>query len=107
MNRHAGTSIGKIFSKSSQIPPAKPVVFYYYLLNPEEEGERRYKPLLSQTDKASIIAIAGDSEPPKKRSLRVTGNIALFESLIADYKNNLAVVCRGCSSDPNFFRPDH
>lgn len=29
----------------------------YYLLNPEEDGERRFKLLLSQTDKASLIAL--------------------------------------------------
>lgn len=98
------TSIEKIFRKSSQIPPALPVVFDYYLLNPKEEGERRYKPLLSQTDKASIIAIAGDSEPPKERSLRVTENFALFESLIADYKNNLAAVCRGLPLRPQLLQ---
>ncbi len=28
----------------------------YYLLNPEEDGERRYKLLLSQTDKPTLIA---------------------------------------------------
>jgi uncharacterized protein with ParB-like and HNH nuclease domain len=31
----------------------------YYLLNPEEGGERRYKLLLSQTDKLSLIARCG------------------------------------------------
>src|SRR5437016_2126969 len=29
----------------------------YYLLNPEEGGERHYKLILTQTDKASLIAI--------------------------------------------------
>ena len=29
----------------------------YYMLNPLEEGERRYKLLLSQTDKTSLIAL--------------------------------------------------
>src|SRR5215218_2912130 len=29
----------------------------YFLLNPLEEGERRYKLVLSQTDKASLIAL--------------------------------------------------
>src|SRR4030067_88110 len=29
----------------------------YYLLNPEEDGERRYKLVLSQTDKASLMAL--------------------------------------------------
>lgn len=43
----------------------------YYLLNPEEDGERRYKLLLSQTDKSSLIAIVGSTEHPKEPSLRV------------------------------------
>jgi uncharacterized protein with ParB-like and HNH nuclease domain len=68
---------------------------HYYLLNPEEENERRYKLILSQTDKASLIAIAGEGELPKECSLRVMENFALFESWIADSKNNLAAVCKG------------
>lgn len=67
----------------------------YYLLNPEEDGERHYKLLLSQTDKASLIAIVGSAEQPKEPSLRVTQNFALFESLIAGCKDDLAAVCRG------------
>jgi uncharacterized protein with ParB-like and HNH nuclease domain/predicted transport protein len=67
----------------------------YYLLNPEEEGEHYYKLILSQTDKASLIAIVGGSEQPKEQSLRVTESFNLFESLIADCKGDLAAVCRG------------
>jgi uncharacterized protein with ParB-like and HNH nuclease domain/predicted transport protein len=67
----------------------------YYLQNPEEAGERRYKLLLSQTDKASLIAIVGDGEQPKDPSLRVTENFALFESWIAGRKGDLAAVCKG------------
>ena len=36
----------------------------YYLLNPEESGERHFKLLLSQTDKASLTAIVGDDWSP-------------------------------------------
>ena len=36
----------------------------YYLLNPEESGDRHFKLLLSQTDKASLTAIVGDTEQP-------------------------------------------
>ena len=67
----------------------------YYLLNPEEEGDRHYKLILSQTDKASLIAIVGDSEQPKDRSVRVTENFALFESWIAACNGNLVPVCKG------------
>lgn len=36
----------------------------YYLPNPEETGERHYKLLLSQTDKASLTAIVMGTEQP-------------------------------------------
>ncbi len=67
----------------------------YYLLNPEEEGERHYKLILSQTDKASLIATVGENEQPKERSLRVTENFALFESWIAACKGDLVSLCQG------------
>src|SRR5450759_3944984 len=69
----------------------------YYLLNPEEEGERRYKLILSQTDKASLIAIASNGKQPKERSLRITDNFGFFESWIADLKGDLTAVCKGLS----------
>ncbi len=67
----------------------------YYLLNPEEEGERHYKLILSQTDKESLIAILDDAEQPKDHSLRVTANLELFEELIATSRDDLATVCKG------------
>ena len=67
----------------------------YYLLNPEEQGEQHYKLVLSQTDKASLIAIVGDTEQPREQSLRVTESFGLFESLIADCKGDFVAVCRG------------
>lgn len=67
----------------------------FYLLNTEEEGERHYKLLLSQTDKASLIAIVGGDEQPKERSLRVTTNLALFDSWVAGCGGDLTAVCNG------------
>lgn len=67
----------------------------YYLLNPEETGERHYKLLLSQTDKTSLTAIIAGNEPPENHSLRVTQNFKLFEELIAGYKDDLRAVCNG------------
>lgn len=68
---------------------------HYYLLNPEEEGERHYKLILSQTDRGSLVAIASNAKQPKEQSLRVTENFALFESWIADCKGDLVAVCKG------------
>lgn len=68
----------------------------YFLLNPEEDGERHYKLLLSQTDKSSLIAILNGSEQPKEHSLRVKQNFELFTSLLANTPD-LKVVCNGIS----------
>ncbi|KKG09663.1 DUF262 domain-containing protein [Methanosarcina sp. 2.H.A.1B.4] len=67
----------------------------YYLLNPEEEGEKYYKLILSQTDKDSLTSIVGNREQPKEYSLRVMENFKLFESWIAGYKDNLMPLCKG------------
>jgi len=67
----------------------------YYLVNPEEEGERHYKLILSQTDKVSLTAIASVGEQPKEYSLRVTENFELFRSWVAACKGDLTPVCKG------------
>ena len=67
----------------------------YYLLNPEEDGEKHYKLVLSQTDKDSLISIVGNRERPKEYSQRVTDNFKLFESWIAGCKDNLMPLCKG------------
>ena len=67
----------------------------YYLVNPEETGERHFKLQLSQTDKASLNAIVESGEPPAQPSLRVTGNYELFEGWITSEKVDLAVLCKG------------
>jgi uncharacterized protein with ParB-like and HNH nuclease domain len=67
----------------------------YYLLNPEETGDRNYKLLLSQTDKRTLIAIVSGSEIPEDHSVRVRQNFKMFEDLIASCKGDLTAVCNG------------
>ena len=67
----------------------------YYLLNPEESGERHFKLLLSQTDKASLTAIVGGGEKPQHPSLRIAANYEAFKKWIAEGKVELATLCRG------------
>jgi uncharacterized protein with ParB-like and HNH nuclease domain/predicted transport protein len=67
----------------------------YYLLNPEESGERHFKLLLSQTDKASLTAIVGDGEEPQHPSLRITANFESFDKWITEGKVELATLCKG------------
>ena len=55
----------------------------YYLLNPLEENERGFKLVLTQTDKASLIALMKQRTPPTEASLRVMENFKFFERKIA------------------------
>lgn len=67
----------------------------YYLLNPEEEGERYYKLILSQKDKDSLIAVIDGKEKPKEYSYRIFENYELFEKWIAECGDNLTALCKG------------
>lgn len=67
----------------------------YYLLNPLEKEEKRYKLILSQTDKDTLIAIVGDKTIPKEPSIRIDSNFALFDKWIADSQSELETICKG------------
>ncbi len=67
----------------------------YYLLNPEEEGDRRFKLLLTQTDRQSFIAIVKGDDQPSSHSIRIARNFELFRKLIAEARDDIKVVCRG------------
>ncbi len=67
----------------------------YYLLNPEEAGERHYKLILSQTDRDSLVAIVAGTPAPDHPSLRIGDNFAFFEEKIAGLKKNLKPLCSG------------
>ncbi|HPT29008.1 MAG TPA: DUF262 domain-containing protein [Bryobacteraceae bacterium] len=67
----------------------------YYLLNPEETGEQHYKLILSQTDKASLVALL-DSQPwPKEHSIRVEDNFKFFKERVVEAKDELPALCKG------------
>ena len=67
----------------------------YYLLNPLEEGERGFKLLLTQTDKASLLALVQQKEQPTDQSLRVTENFAFFEKQVKNLGADLPALCHG------------
>jgi uncharacterized protein with ParB-like and HNH nuclease domain/predicted transport protein len=69
----------------------------YYLLNTVEKGERRYKLLLSQTDKASLLALLGQQPRPKEHSIRVESNFEFFTQAINAAKDEIATICKGLS----------
>ena len=67
----------------------------YYLLNPLEDGERKYKLILSQTDKASLIAMLEQQPKPKEHSIRVETNFTFFRERVAEVKSEVEALCKG------------
>jgi uncharacterized protein with ParB-like and HNH nuclease domain/predicted transport protein len=67
----------------------------YYLLNPLEDGERKYKLILSQTDKASLIAMLEQQLKPKEHSIRVETNFTFFRERVAEAKSEVEALCKG------------
>ncbi|MDO9225704.1 MAG: DUF262 domain-containing protein [Pseudomonadota bacterium] len=67
----------------------------YYLINPDEEGERHYKLLLSETDRETLLALLKQSPMPQEASTRIQENFSLFESLICEHRNELDSICKG------------
>lgn len=67
----------------------------YYLLNPDEDGERHYKLLLSETDKETLLALLKNTPQPNEPSTRIIGNYKLFQDLIASHQNELEAICKG------------
>ncbi len=67
----------------------------YYLLNPEEEDDRHFKLLLSQTDRNTLIAIVRGAESPQELSIRIQQNFELFEKWIGERQGDLETICNG------------
>jgi len=67
----------------------------YYLTNPLERNEKRYKLVLSQTDKASLFAIIDHSPKPHQHSVRVHANFEFFKRKLKELSGKLEDVCRG------------
>lgn len=67
----------------------------YYLINPEEEGERHYKLLLSQTDRDSLLAVVKKKQMPQEKSIRIAENYNLFTKWISGYSGDLETLCKG------------
>lgn len=67
----------------------------YYLLNPDEEGDRHYKLILSETDKSTLLALLKDIALPQDASIRVVENYQLFRGLITAEQSSLEAICKG------------
>ena len=68
----------------------------YYLLNPEEEGERNFKLLLTQTDKSSFLKLLQQREGSQTESVRIKSNFEFFNSRIEQLgSEDLEALCKG------------
>ncbi|MFD7308557.1 DUF262 domain-containing protein [Promicromonospora sp. NPDC059942] len=66
-----------------------------YLINDDEEGERRYKLVLSQGDRAALFAVVDRMSLDDHEPSRVVENYELIRRLLAAPGTDLAVICRG------------
>jgi len=67
----------------------------YYLLNPLEDGERRFKLLLTQTDKDSLLALMQQKLWPVEHSLRLKENFEFLEGQVKALGKDLTALCKG------------
>ena len=67
----------------------------YYLLNPDEDGEKRYKLLLTETDEQTLLAITGQKPLPEASSIRVRSNFETFEQKVEELGQNIGPLCKG------------
>ncbi len=64
-------------------------VHNYYLLNSQETGDLRYKLLLTQGDRESLIRLVDGRELPTPYSTRVLDNYRFFEQQLRDSRISL------------------
>lgn len=66
-----------------------------YLSDPDESGDKRYKLVLTQTDRTTLCAIIDQAPIPSECSLRVRSNYEFFKSKLSRLNGDFADVCRG------------
>ena len=68
----------------------------YYLINPLEDGDRKYKLLLSQNDRSTYISIIDQKEYPKEFSVRIKDIFEYFTNKIDELsENDIQNLCLG------------
>ena len=67
----------------------------YHLLNPLERGQRRYKLVLTQTDKETLLALVDQKPLPQDHSSRLHKNFEFFEERVKELGEDVAPLCKG------------
>ncbi|HYF94774.1 MAG TPA: DUF262 domain-containing protein [Symbiobacteriaceae bacterium] len=68
---------------------------YFYLLNHFQKDERRFKLLLTQTDKQTLVALMQQKPWAEHPSVRVKENFEFFAAQVAGLKGDLSALCKG------------
>lgn len=64
-----------------------------YLINPDEREQKRYKLILSQTDKDTLISLIDDKPRPQEISIKILENFEFFKQKLEN--EDLEIVCKG------------
>jgi uncharacterized protein with ParB-like and HNH nuclease domain len=68
---------------------------HYYLTNSLEQGDRRFKLILTQTDKQSLTALVQQKPQPSEPSVLITENFIFFQEQIRKLGKDVAILCMG------------
>lgn len=66
-----------------------------FLINDDEDGDKQYKLLLSQSDRDALLSIVQGLEPQPDESNQVITNYLYFRDLLKQSTSDLATVCAG------------
>ena len=95
------TALSDLLSDNQEIMDgfSKEEIRDFYLMDPRKKDSRKYKLILSQTDKDTLIALIDKDKAnfPEKYSLRIMENYEFFKKKLSENIYNLEVVCKGLS----------
>jgi len=89
-------ALGKAIRKSKQdLKISEKKIQNYYLLNNDEEDELRYKLILTQSDKETLIRLVNGQDLSNHTSQRIVENFEFFSSQIQEMKIGLETLYDG------------
>ena len=72
--------LGSIEASDEKLETSRKKIESYFLFNSQEEGEERYKLLLTQSDRETFIRLIEGRELPQVASKRIVENYEYFET---------------------------
>lgn len=91
-------ALGKVIEESGErLEISRKKIENYYLFNNEEEGDTRYKLMLTQSDKETFIRLTEERELPSASSWRIVENYQYFENQIRKQEIDLNSLYQGIS----------